>query len=652
MKISKADMKYLRLLAHTYRNESEVSAEIVNLTSIQNLPKGTEYFLSDIHGEYEAFKHILRNACGTIKIKIDESFPELSEKKRKRLATIVYYPKEKLDLIKESGKASTSFYAETLDYLIRLLKIVTFKYTRSYVRKLIPSKYTYIIEELLTSEDGKDYRTSDHRKSVINSVIEIGIADDLITALSDTISAASIFKLHILGDIYDRGKGGDVIVDMLKNHHGVDITWGNHDILWMGAAAGNKACIANVIRICTRYDNLHTLEVGYGISLRPLITFALKTYATDTCPNFKAQTSDDDAMKDTDLASLAKISKAIAVMQFKLEGQLVDKHPYYEMDSLKLLDKINFEDSTVEVNGKVYPMNNSFFPTIDPKHPYELSPEEDAVMSRLAKAFTESQPLQNHIQYLYNNGSLYKCLNGNLLFHGCMPMTEDGEFDYINTSDGPMRGKEWFDYAEKMVRAAYYSKSQREKQRGIDMCWFLWCGYKSPLFGKKRITTFERLFIEDQETWKEPKNPYYTYLDKVESVEKILREFGCDEKAGIIINGHMPVKKGVSPFKAKGRAIVIDGGFAKAYQKTTGIAGYSLIQNSYGFILSANEPFESKAKAVVDEIDIYSSQIAKENIKKRILNKDTDEGKEREETISLLKKLLEAYREGQIRGTK
>jgi len=649
MKISTSEMKYLRLLSNTYKNESQVSAEIVNLTAIQNLPKGTEHFLSDIHGEYEAFEHILRNASGTIRMKIDENFPELSERKRSRLATIVYYPKEKLELIKQTEKNLSGFYAETLDYLIRLLKLVTFKYTRSYVRKRIPENYRYVIEELLNSDDGKDYRITDHRKSVIESVINIGAADELITALADTISAASVFKLHLLGDLYDRGKGGDIVIDMLSKYHDVDITWGNHDILWMGAAAGNKACIANVIRICTRYDNLHTLEVGYGISLRPLITFALKTYATDTCPNFKAATSDDDAMKETDLASLAKISKAIAVMQFKLEGQLVDKHPYYEMDDLKLLDKIDYKNFTVKVGGKVYQMNNNFFPTIDPKDPYKLSPEEDAVMSRLQKAFVESAPLQNHIQYLYSNGSLYRTLNGNLLFHGCMPMTADGEFDFINTSDGPMKGKEWFDYAEKMVRTGYFAKGGRDKQRGIDMCWFLWCGFKSPLFGKARITTFERLFIEDKETWKEPKNPYYNLLDDVATVEKILKEFGCDVKNGTIINGHMPVKKGTNPIKAKGRAFVIDGGFAKAYQKETGIAGYSLIQNSYGFVLTANEPFESKAKAVADEIDIVSTQVAKKNIKKRILNKDTDEGKEREVTIQLLMKLLQAYREGTIR---
>ncbi len=650
MKINPQDMKYLKLLAETYRSESDVAAEIINLTAIQNLPKGTEHFLSDIHGEYEAFRHILRNASGTIKLKIDESFPELPAEKRRRLATIVYYPQEKLEIIKQSEKNINVFYEETLDYLIRLLEICTFKYTRSYIRKLIPENYRYVIEELLYSDDGKQYRTSDHRKSIIGSIIEIETADDLIVAIADAIASASVFRLHILGDLYDRGKGGDLVVGDLSKYHSVDITWGNHDILWMGAAAGNKACIANVIRICTRYDNLKTLEVGYGISLRPLTTFALKTYATDTCPNFKAVSDEDDAMYDTDMVSLAKISKAIAIMQFKLEGQLIDKHPYYEMEVLKLLDKIDYEKFTVRVGDNTYQMNNRNFPTIDPQNPYKLSPEEDAVMSRLQKAFLESAPLQEHIQYLYANGALYRKHNGNLLFHGCIPMTEEGDFDYINTSDGPMRGKEWFDYAERLVRTGYFAKGGRDKQRGIDLCWYLWCGYKSPLFGKKKITTFERLFIENEETWKEPKNPYYKLLDRVDIVEKILKEFGCDVKRGVIINGHMPVKKGNDPIQAKGRAIVIDGGFAKAYQKTTGIAGYSLIQNSYGFILTAHEPFESKEKAIVEELDIYSTQVAQKNIKKRILNKDTDEGKEREVTIALLKKLLMAYKTGQIRG--
>ena len=656
MNFSKAELKYLKLLAEEYGTVSAASAEIINLTAIQNLPKGTEHFLSDIHGEYESFNHILRNASGTIKLKIDETFTDMTPEERRSLATLVYYPEEKLEIIKEKLDGDYhDFYFETLTRLIKLLELVTFKYTRSYVRRRLDKEYAYIIEELLYGSNSVALGRGDHRKNIIESIIEVDAADDFIISICKLISKLSIFKLHILGDVYDRGPGGDVVLDTLKNYHSVDIQWGNHDILWMGAAAGNKACIANVIRICTRYDNLHTLEVGYGISLRPLVTFAMNTYGNDPCPNFKAVASTKDAMYDADLASLSKISKAIAIMQFKLEGQLIEKHPYYEMDALRLLDKVDYEKYTVTIDGKEYPMNNTFFPTIDPADPYKLSDEEDAVMDRLQRAFLESELLQDHVQFLFAKGSLYKCVNGNLLFHGCMPLTDDGKFDNILTSDGYMSGKEWFDYADRLVRTGYFGKStDKNKQRGIDFFWYLWCGYKSPLFGKKKITTFERLFVEDESTWVEAKNPYYKLIEKPGSeaiVEHILADFGCDTVNGIIINGHMPVKKGANPIKANGRAICIDGGFAKPYQKTTGIAGYSLIQNSYGFILTAHEAFESKAKAVQQELDIHSTQVAREDISIRMLNKDTDQGAEIQEKIDGLKMLLEAYHTGLIPQT-
>ena len=656
MNFSKAELKYLKLLAEEYGTVSAASAEIINLTAIQNLPKGTEHFLSDIHGEYESFNHILRNASGTIKLKIDETFTDMTPEERRSLATLVYYPEEKLEIIKEKLDGDYhDFYFETLTRLIKLLELVTFKYTRSYVRRRLDKEYAYIIEELLYGSNSVALGRGDHRKNIIESIIEVDAADDFIISICKLISKLSIFKLHILGDVYDRGPGGDVVLDTLKNYHSVDIQWGNHDILWMGAAAGNKACIANVIRICTRYDNLHTLEVGYGISLRPLVTFAMNTYGNDPCPNFKAVASTKDAMYDADLASLSKISKAIAIMQFKLEGQLIEKHPYYEMDALRLLDKVDYEKYTVTIDGKEYPMNNTFFPTIDPADPYKLSDEEEAVMDRLQRAFLESELLQDHVQFLFAKGSLYKCVNGNLLFHGCMPLTDDGKFDNILTSDGYMSGKEWFDYADRLVRTGYFGKStDKNKQRGIDFFWYLWCGYKSPLFGKKKITTFERLFVEDESTWVEAKNPYYKLIEKPGSeaiVEHILADFGCDTVNGIIINGHMPVKKGANPIKANGRAICIDGGFAKPYQKTTGIAGYSLIQNSYGFILTAHEAFESKAKAVQQELDIHSTQVAREDISIRMLNKDTDQGAEIQEKIDGLKMLLEAYHTGLIPQT-
>jgi fructose-1,6-bisphosphatase III len=650
MNIKESDIKYLKLLAKSYGTIEEAGAEIINLSAIQNLPKGTEHFLSDIHGEYESFLHILRNASGVIRLKIDETFNELSPAERKSLATLIYYPEEKLEIIKKTESDMPEFYRRTLHRLIRLLALTTFKYTRSYVRKQMSNEYAYIIEELLYGSSSSAPDEAAYKENIIESIIAIDAADNFISKMCDLITRLSVYHLHILGDVYDRGPGGDIVINALAKHHSVDIQWGNHDILWMGAAAGNKACIANVIRICTRYDNLHTLEVGYGISLRPLMMFAIKNYGQDPCLNFKAVASTKDALYSSDLESLAKISKAIAIIQFKLEGQLIQKHPYYEMDALRLLDKIDYEKFTVKIDGREYAMSNNFFPTIDPADPYRLTEEEEAVIDRLCMAFQESEALQRHIKFLFAKGSMYKCHNGNLLFHGCMPLEENGEFSEIRTSDGYMQGKAWFDYVERLLRRGYFGQEgDKDKQRGIDIFWYLWCGYKSPLFGKKKITTFERLFVEDESTWKEEKNPYYTLVDKVSVVEKILEEFGLPKDTGHIINGHMPVKRGSNPVHANGRAFVIDGGFAKAYQKTTGIAGYSLIYNSYGFILTAHEAFDSKAKAVLEETDILSTQVAKEEIRMRMFNKDTDIGIELQQKIDGLKMLLHAYRTGLIK---
>ena len=628
MQISDSKMEYLKLLAKTYKSEDETEAEIINLMAIQNLPKGTDYFMSDIHAEYEAFAHILRNASGTIKRRIDEIFPELSEAERRTLATIVYYPEEKLELLLEGVKDPNDFYRTTLFRLVRLLEVSTFKFTRSYVRKRMPQRFKYMIEELLYSNRAEDsYGSVSHKEFIINSIIEVGCADEFIVTLCDLISYISVFRLHIIGDVYDRGPAGEKVIDELMRYDNVDIQWGNHDILWMGAAAGNRSCIANVVRNCTKYDNIHTLEVGYGISLRQLETFALKTYAGAKNP----------------------MVLAAAMIQFKEEGKLIARHANYEMESMRFLHTIDFNDWTVEINGKRYQLNTSFFPTLDPNDPYKLTDEEEEIMQNFEKEFSESKILQEHTRYLFNKGSIYKVLNGNLLFHGCIPLTPEGEFDYINTEDGKKRGKDWFDYAEKMVRTGYFGKGGRDKQRGIDLFWYLWCGFKSPMFGKERITTFERLFIDDKETHVENKNPYYNLMNRVDIVEKILEEFGADKENGIIINGHMPVKKGSSPMHADGRLLVIDGGFARAYQKTTGIAGYSLVQNSNGFLLSSHQPFTTKERAVAEELDIVTTPVKKEPVAYRIRNKDTDEGRARQVDIDNLKLLLAAYKAGLIK---
>ena len=650
VKIDEQKFEYLKLLSKTYKNIQEASTEIINLEAILNLPKGTEHFVSDIHGEYLAFSHILRNASGVIKNKIDHTFGGyVSPEERSTLATLIYYPEEKLDYIKKHESDMDSFYKKTLHRLITLLSVATVKYTRSYVRKQIPKEFSYIIEELLFGDTVAQAK-GEYKDKIIQTIIETGVADDFIIKMCDLITRISVYRLHVLGDIFDRGPSADQVLDMLMDYHSIDIQWGNHDILWMGAACGNMPCIANVIRICTRYDNLHTLEIGYGISLRTLLTFALQAYADDPCEHFTPRVAAENTMSSTDYDALAKICKAIAIIQFKLEGQMIKSHPHYEMDSMRHLHNIDFDKKTVMIDGVEYEMNDCNFPTIDPADPYKLSSDEQAVMDQLQEEFLESKNLQTHVSFLFSKGSMYRRYNGNLLFHGCMPLNSNGSFMPIMTAEGPKKGKEWFDYAEQVVRRGYVASKHHNVNgnRDIDFFWYLWCGYKSPLFGKKKITTFERLFINDKETWKEEKNPYYRLMDNVGVVEDILEEFGLDREKGHIINGHMPVKAGSDPVHAAGRAFIIDGGFSKAYQKETGIAGYSLILNSLGFILASHEPFVSKEKAIVDEIDIHSTTVAKEGATKRLYNSDTDNGIEMRKQINDLKLLLYAYREGMI----
>lgn len=651
--------KYLELLGKTYKNIQEVSEEIINLQAILNLPKGTELFLSDIHGEYEAFIHILNNGSGIIKNKIEDIYKDsITEKDRKELATVIYYPEEKLNLVKKEVKKNNKnieeaqseineWYKIMLYRLIEVSRAVSSKYTRSKVRKALPKGFDYIIDELLHSQ-GEDRNKENYYKQIIESIIDLNRADAFIIAISNLIKRMAIDHLHIIGDIYDRGPGAPIIIDKLMEFHSLDIQWGNHDILWMGAASGNEACIANVIRICSRYDNLATLEEGYGINIRPLSMFAVKTYANDDCKNFLPKAKEVSRYSNSDKIIISKIHKAISVIQFKLEGNLIKKHPEYKMKDRLFLDKINYEKGTVLINGKEYVMNDKNFPTIDPKNPYKLSTEEAEIVERLKNSFLHSEKLNAHVNFLYSKGHMYQNFNQNVLFHGCIPMLENGEFEQVEILGKKFKGKELMDHIENVAHKAFYGDSKGINQEAIDYMWYFWCGPKSPLFGKDKAATFERYFLAEKELHKENKNPYYSKVDDEKICNKILENFGADIEEGHIINGHIPVKvkDGESPVRAKGKLIVIDGGFSKAYQPTTGIAGYTLTYNSNGLVLAVNEPFESKQKAIEEGSDIKSEIILQENVKMRKRVKDTDIGTRLCKEIDELKMLLSAYREG------
>ncbi len=651
--------KYLELLGKTYKNIQEVSEEIINLQAILNLPKGTELFLSDIHGEYEAFIHILNNGSGIIKNKIEDIYKDsITEKDRKELATVIYYPEEKLNLVKkevrknnknieEAQSEINEWYKIMLYRLIEVSRAVSSKYTRSKVRKALPKGFDYIIDELLHSQ-GEDRNKENYYKQIIESIIDLNRADAFIIAISNLIKRMAIDHLHIIGDIYDRGPGAPIIMDKLMEFHSLDIQWGNHDILWMGAASGNEACIANVIRICSRYDNLATLEEGYGINIRPLSMFAVKTYANDDCKNFLPKAKEVSRYSNSDKIIISKIHKAISVIQFKLEGSLIKKHPEYKMKDRLFLDKIDYEKGTVLINGKEYVMNDKNFPTIDPKNPYKLSTEEAEIVERLKNSFLHSEKLNAHVNFLYSKGHMYQNFNQNVLFHGCIPMLENGEFEQVEILGKKFKGKELMDHIENVAHKAFFGDSKGINQEAIDYMWYFWCGPKSPLFGKDKAATFERYFLAEKELHKENKNPYYSKVDDEKICNKILENFGANIEEGHIINGHIPVKvkDGESPVRAKGKLIVIDGGFSKAYQPTTGIAGYTLTYNSNGLVLAVNEPFESKQKAIEEGSDIKSEIILQENVKMRKRVKDTDIGTRLCKEIDELKMLLSAYREG------
>ena len=640
---------YLKTLAKQYPTIAAASREIINLQAILSLPKGTEHFLTDIHGEYEQFNHVLKNGSGTVKTKIDEEFGNtLSSRDKKSLATLIYYPKEKLELVLQQEENIEDWYKITLHRLVQITKRVASKYTRSKVRKALPKDFAYIIEELITEKEEVQDKEG-YYNEIIRTIIRIGSAPGFIVALGELIQRLVIDHLHIVGDIFDRGPGPHIIMDTLEEYHSVDVQWGNHDIVWMGAASGHLACIATVIRTSVRYGNLDILEDGYGINLIPLVTFAMETYKDSDCSVFAINYNNDYNMKDLQLDM--RMHKAITMLQLKLEGQIIKRHPEYHMDDRLLLDKIDFANKTVTIAGQSYEMNDVDFPTVNPENPYKLTSEEAELMERLRQAFVHCEKLQRHVRFLFSKGGLYKVHNSNLLYHGCVPMDEEGNFLKVEVDGQEYAGKKLYDVLEYYARKGFYSRHNvAEKRKGQDMLWYIWTGPNSPVFGKNKMATFERYFVKDKSTQKKKKNSYYRLMDNEEIVNKILREFNLDEVKSHIVNGHVPVeiKKGETPIKCGGKLLIIDGGFSKAYQSKTGIAGYTLVSNSHGMRLVAHETFESKEDAIQRESDIFSDTILIETAVNRLRVSDTDIGRELQESIGYLELLLQAYQDGTI----
>ena len=634
---------YLKSLSKQFPTIADAATEIINLQAILSLPKGTEHFLTDIHGEYEQFNHVLKNGSGSVRRKIDEEFGNtLSVKDKRSLATLIYYPQEKLELVcqeEEDQDVLEDWFKITIHRLVQMTKRVSSKYTRSKVRKALPHDFSYVIEELITEKEEIQDKEL-YYNEIINTIIRIGRAPECIIALCNLIQRLVIDHLHIVGDIYDRGKGPHVIMDTLSAYHSVDIQWGNHDIVWMGAASGQTACMATVLRISARYGNLDTLEEGYGINLIPLATFALKTYENSDCSVFSIKYGADYDVKDLKLDMM--MHKAIAIIQFKLEGQLILAHPEYHMDDRLLLDKIDFEKGTVRIGDKEYEMLDSDFPTVDPKDPYRLTAEEEQVVERLRHAFVHCEKLQKHVRFLFAKGSMYKIFNSNLLYHGCVPVDSNGAFDKLYIDGEFYHGRALLDKCDEKARAAYVDNPYKDD---VDFMWFLWGGEKSPLCGR-RLKTFEMEYVTDKSMWEEPSNPYYSrYYDKSFCCQ-ILHEFGLYDDDAHIINGHTPVHaiEGENPVRANGKLFVIDGGFCRAMNKKTGIAGYTLIYNSHGLRLKAHTPFTSVEDALINNTDIETSSEVEENDKRRMLVKDTDIGKRLIGEIDDLHKLLENYR--------
>ena len=652
----KRDLKYLKLLAKSFPTEQSACTEIINLEAILNLPKGTEHFITDLHGENEAFEHVLRNGSGVIRQKVEMIFgATLTETEIRELCTLIYYPEDKIRAVRSTLRTRArmqEWYRVMLMRIIQVMAVCSSKYTRSKVRKALPKEYSYIVEELLHEwiEDNQNKRR--YMMSIVDTIIATGRADHFIATICNVIHRLVIDSLHIIGDIYDRGPGAHLIMETLCSYHNYDIQWGNHDVVWMGAAAGSRACVANVLRMCFRYANLSTLEDGYGINLLPLTTFAMETYADDPCTLFRPKKNEYEQLPESQLALIAKMHKAIAIIQFKQEKLVIDRNPEFGMEDRNVLHLIDFKKGTIHLGGKDYPLKDTHFPTIDPDNPYALTPAELEVLEGVTRSFETSEKLRRHIKCFLEHGSLYLVRNSNLMFHGSVPMNPDGSFKEMMIQGKPYSGRKLFDKVDQMVRNAYYTREETpRRQAGQDFIWYLWCGPVAPTFDKDQMATFERYFIADKEPQKETNGAYKELKNRADICEKILREFGVtDMRHAHIINGHIPVKtlKGESPIKADGRLLVIDGGYSKAYQPETGIAGYTLIYNSQSLKLVQHAPFTTREKAVKFGLDILSETKVLEFEESRRYVRDTDQGAEIKEQIDDLYQLLDAYRNGSI----
>ena len=655
MKISyqPEQLRYLQLLAQQYPTVQAASTEIIRLRTILNLPKGTEYFMSDIHGEYEAFQHILNSCSGEIRNKLDEQFGEtLTEAEKNDLATLIHYPSAKLTLAADQIPDLENWYRTTLRQLVQVCRYVSIKHTRNRVRSFMPQDYLEIIDELIHMRDG-DGSKRNQFQNLIDTIVQIGQASDVIKAICKVIRSLTRDHLHIVGDIFDRGPRADRVMDALMDCHNVDFQWGNHDILWMGAASGSRTLVATVLSNSIRYNNLDVIETGYGISLRPLSIFANDVYRNCDVSCFHVKlTGDNEQYTEKDILMAARMYKAITIILFKLEGQKILRRPEFGMSDRLLLNRIDYETKTIDLDGVRYPLLDCDFPTVDPSDPYTLTPEESLVIARLTDSFLHSEKLQKHTRFLYSKGGLYKVYNGNLLFHGCIPMTEDGKLMSFTIGGRSRSGREFLDYAEKTARKAYYDKrGTPEREFGMDFLWWLWAGRNSPIFGRDRMTTFERRFIQDESTWAEPKNAYYSYYHDPSVCDMLLKEFSLEGPHCHIINGHVPVraKKGESPVKGGGKLIVIDGGFSRAYQSTSGIAGYTLIFSSRHFRIVSHQPFAGKYDAIHHNHDIANDSLIFERLETRMKVSETDKGRMLQSQVDDLMQLLIAYRTGAVK---